>query len=85
MAFFKHEQGTSNLRLRRIEQAVWVLIYGGLIAIIVGYFMHSSQGVSAPGMYWAGGLAVALGVVLIYIRSRLHERPRDSAKPPPAP
>ncbi len=73
MAFFKDYKGTTNARLVRIERAVWTLIYGGLLAIVLGLFIDQSGAQDASLFYQLGGLAVAGGVVLIYVRSRLHE------------
>jgi DMSO reductase anchor subunit len=63
---------------KRVQTAVWVLIYAGLLTLITGYTMGQiGQTNTAPG--WAtadtlmlmGSLGVALGVLLIYIRSRM--------------
>jgi uncharacterized membrane protein len=63
---------------KRVQNAVWLLIYVGLLTLITGYSMGQiGQTNGKPG--WAtadtvmlvGSLATALGVVLIYIRSRM--------------
>lgn len=72
MAFFKKYNGTTDKRLLRIERWTWGLIYGGLLTSVVSYFMPAKPdgGVS---LALAGGLlAVASGVALIVVRSRLH-------------
>lgn len=79
MAFFKDGQGTSNARLRRLEQAVWVLIYGGLLTWVLAYFMQRNGEQGNPYMVAIGGLAIGVGVVLIYVRSRLHENPTEKS------
>jgi len=33
MAFFKKYNGTTNVRLLRMERWIWILIYGGLLSI----------------------------------------------------
>ncbi|MGA8515782.1 MAG: hypothetical protein WB821_13545 [Burkholderiaceae bacterium] len=64
---------------RRVQNAVWVLIYGGLLAVITGITVGQMAAPSLPGSWPAGSglvlggsLATALGVLLIYIRSRMH-------------
>lgn len=64
---------------RRVQNAVWVLIYGGLLAVLTGITVGQMAPPSAQGAWPAGSglvvlgsLATALGVVLIYIRSRMH-------------
>ncbi len=63
---------------KRVQNAVWLLIYVGLLTLITGYTLGQiGKSNAAPG--WAtadtlmllGILAVALGVVLIYVRSRM--------------
>jgi hypothetical protein len=62
----------------RVQTAVWVLIYGGLLTLITGYTLGlTDKGGAGTGWTTAntlmllGGLATALGVLLIYIRSRM--------------
>ena len=54
-----------------IENLTWVLIYGGLLTMVLGI----ATGRSDPSTGWAiavpGGLAAAVGFVLIYVRSRM--------------
>lgn len=54
-----------------LEIAIWVLIYGGLLAMVLGGFVQHTQGEDASLLYGAGGLALLAGVGLIYLRSRL--------------
>lgn len=53
------------------EKLVWILIYGGLLAVGLGLALQQ-QGSAALG--WSlcvgGGAVAALGVVLIWVRSR---------------
>lgn len=73
MAFFKKYNGSTNLKLIRMERMVWVLIYGGLLSFVIGHFMAESDEALAQGMGIAGLIAVTAGAVLIYLRSRLRE------------
>jgi len=72
MPFFKNYNGTTNVRLLRLERLVWILIYGGLLSVVLGMFVEQTQGQDATGLFIGGALAVVVGVVLIYVRSRLH-------------
>jgi hypothetical protein len=55
----------------RLDVAIWVLIFGGLFAIVLGV---ASRPV-APAAGWSlmviGGCVAAVGIVLIWVRSRL--------------
>ncbi|MDE2416286.1 MAG: hypothetical protein KGN32_00625 [Burkholderiales bacterium] len=73
MGFFKKHSGTTSARLVRIERLVWILIYGGLLAIVLGMFVAKGDVQNADVFYAAGGIAVLVGVVMIYLRSRMHE------------
>ena len=57
---------------QRIEVLVWVLLYGGLLAVVLGVFVAREDGGSGVGrvLWLVGGLAAAAGVVLIVLRSR---------------
>ncbi len=73
MAFFKKYNGTTNVRLLRMERWTWVLIYGGLLSIVLSTFIDKIQGQGASLFLVGGALAVAAGVVMVVLRSRLHE------------
>lgn len=73
MSFFKKYNGTTNLRLARLETLIWTLIYGGLLALIVGAFMGRGAEGSGVGLMVLGAVVAVIGVVLIYVRSRLRE------------
>ena len=73
MAFFKTYKGTTNRKLVRLERLVWVLIYGGLLSLVLGYFLENTQGADGTALYAIGLLVAAMGVVLVYVRSRLRE------------
>jgi len=55
-----------------IERLVWILIYGGGLAASLGLFIL--RGGSSELLGWfliaKGGIAMAAGVVLIWVRSR---------------
>jgi hypothetical protein len=73
MSFFDKYNGTSNARLLRMERLVWPLIYGGLLALVLAWFTENTQSTDATGLYAAGGVALGLGLVVFYLRSRQKE------------
>lgn len=56
-----------------IERLIWILIYGGLFALILGVVVLSPAPITAWSLIVLGGCAVLAGVVLIWVRSRLDQ------------
>jgi len=73
MGFFKEPGRTSSRNLARLQALIWVLIYGGLLTLLLGVFTRRSDGPLGWSLTVVGALVAALGVVLIYVRSRLKE------------
>ncbi len=73
MSFFEKYNGTSNARLLRLERVIWPLVYGGLLALVLGWFTDNTQGADATGLYAVGSIALAMGLVAFYWRSRQRE------------
>lgn len=73
MGFFKESRDTSPRNIARLQALIWILIYAGLLTLVLGLSVQRS---GAPGLGWGmvlgGALVAAIGVVLIYVRSRLH-------------
>ena len=59
----------------RIETWTWVLIYGGLALLSLGFALQQQARSWGAGVMVAGAMAAVLGVVLIWIRSRMAESP----------
>jgi len=59
------------MRLQRIEMLTWVLIYGGLISMSLGWFVTPRQGPWGELMITGGIVAAIVGVVMIFVRSRM--------------
>ncbi len=56
-----------------LDAAVWVLIYGGCITLILGVATGDAHRVAGWSLGVLGGIAIAAGVVLIAVRSRLRQ------------
>ena len=61
--------------LRRLEALVWVLIYGGLFALVIGLATSRRDEATGWALVLAGGLAAAVGAALIWLRARLRSDP----------
>ena len=66
--------------LARLDAAIWTLIYGGLFGIVLGIVTGGAHLVAGWSLGVLGGLAVAAGIVLIVVRSRLREAPPPGAQ-----
>jgi hypothetical protein len=58
-----------------LEKLVWVLIYGGLLAVCLGLFVARADEPLAWSIGVVGAVTAAVGVVLIYVRSRMKDSP----------
>ena len=56
-----------------IERITWILIYAGLFAIVLGIASGGTHRVAGWSLGVLGGIAVATGIVLVWVRSRLRE------------
>ena len=59
------------MSVQRIEVLIWVLIYGGLLAACLGWFLSPGRGPWGELLTTGGVVAAAVGVVLIVVRSRM--------------
>ena len=60
------------MKTSTIDTLIWVLIYGGLLALSLGVFVsRQGGGVIAVVLYAIGILAVLAGAVLVWVRSRM--------------
>ena len=61
------------MKTSTVETLVWVLLYGGLLAVGLGLAMPHTQNTLGWVLMVGGALVAALGVVLIWVRSRMKE------------
>ena len=61
------------MNTKRVEVWVWVLVYLGLVVIGVGMAAQRSDTTLGWGITAAGFVLLALGVVLIWVRSRIKD------------
>lgn len=58
------------MRTALLDKLIWVLIFGGMLAGSLGLSMQRGGAALGWLVTVVGGVAVALGVVLILVRSR---------------
>ena len=74
MRLFKPSTGTvSNKFVARLEGVIWILIYGGLLALVLGLFVGPAEGDTGWCLVVGGGLTAVAGGGLIYVRSRIKD------------
>ncbi len=61
----------SLLALKRVQQLVWVLIYGGLLALVLGLSVQRTDDALGWSLVVGGALVALVGAVLIFVRSRM--------------
>ncbi len=57
------------MRNARLETLIWVLIYGGLLALCLGIFVLRQGGALGWALLIGGGVAAAVGAALIAVRA----------------
>ena len=56
---------------QRIETLTWVLIYGGLVSLSLGWFITPLRGPWGELMITGGIVAAIVGIVMIVVRSKM--------------
>ena len=59
----------------RLEKWIWILIYGGLFLLVLGIATGREDQTLGWAMAVPGAAVALVGVVLIYVRSRLKDSP----------
>jgi hypothetical protein len=72
MGFFKPSAGPASRKLvAALEALIWVLIYGGLLTLVLGLSVQRMDADTGWLLVLGGGAVATLGVVLIYVRSKI--------------
>jgi hypothetical protein len=61
--------------LARLDAIAWILIYGGLFALVLGIASHEHTEIGGWSLSAIGVAAAVAGVVLIVVRARLTDKP----------
>jgi len=70
----------SERTLAWFDRLAWILIYGGLIALILGLATGDVHRIAGWSLGVLGGAAAAGGVVLIFVRARVSPQGRSGAQ-----
>jgi hypothetical protein len=62
-----------KLSAARLDILIWSLVYGGLLVAGLGIALARNRERYGVVLVAAGALAVAIGAVLVWVRSRLTE------------
>ena len=62
--------------LKRLDALIWSLIFAGLLVLVLGIATHGEARIAGWSLSVLGIVTAAVGIVLIYVRSRL---PLDDA------
>ncbi|KRI00621.1 hypothetical protein [Curvibacter sp. PAE-UM] len=55
----------------RVERLVWILVYGGLLALVLGMFVQRYDRLLADILQIGGTIVAGTGALLIWVRSRM--------------
>ena len=60
-----------TMQHKQFEKLTWMLIYGGMLGISLGWFIQAGNAALGVGLMIAGGLVATLGVAMIFMRARM--------------
>jgi len=60
------------MNAKSIQKWVWILIYAGIFLLALGLSVQRSDAALGWGIAAPGIAAIALGIVLIWVRSRMN-------------
>lgn len=76
MGFYKPGANhTTDPKMVKLHKIIWALIFGGLLTIVLGIFVGKTDDAIGWLMATAGGVMIAAGAVLIYVRSTMTSEP----------
>ena len=62
---------TDPVKPKRLEKWIWLLIYGGMFAVVLGIFTQREAENTGWTMIVLGVIAAVIGVALIFVRARM--------------
>lgn len=68
-----------SMRNATLQKLIWVLIYGGLLAVLLGLSIQKADDALGWPIVVTGAVLAAAGVVLIFIRARRKDPPSTQA------
>ena len=60
---------------RKVELWVWVLVYGGMVVLGLGLAVQRTDAGTGWVIDCGGGVLIALGALLVWVRSRMPGKP----------
>lgn len=70
------------MKTNTVDTLIWILIYGGLIGVGLGLSVQRGNEGLGTAVIAIGGVIAALGVALIYVRSRMKDMPQPTDETP---
>jgi len=61
----------SLLTLKKMQQLIWVLIYGGLLTLVLGVSVQRTDDALGWSMVAGGAVLALIGFGLVFVRARL--------------
>ena len=61
----------SLLNLKRMQQLIWVLIYGGLLTLVLGVSVQRTDDALGWSMVAGGAVLALIGLGLVFVRARM--------------
>jgi hypothetical protein len=59
------------MKPQTLDSLIWPLIFGGMALLMLGLWTIDDSALLGHGMAWSGTVLIAVGAVMIWLRSRL--------------
>jgi uncharacterized membrane protein len=77
MGFYKPGANhPTDPKMAKLHKIIWTLIFGGLLTLILGFFVGKNGHAMGWMMMTAGGVLTVIGALLIYVRSTMTSEPK---------
>ena len=77
MGFYKPGANhPTDPKMAKLHKIIWALIFGGLLTIILGFFVERTGDVMGWLMIVSGGVLTVVGAISIYVRSTMTTEPK---------
>ena len=65
------------MKTATVDKLIWTLVYGGLIAVALGWSVQRTDDALGWTILVSGAVATVIGIALVAVRARIKDTPGD--------